>query len=70
MIQQTQFYKFDVAFERASMHTYLMTHPHRLVIDLNTTRLKNKSVLHLGIGRTVGKCAGARHVMMRIYASY
>lgn len=29
-------------------NVFMLTQPHRLVIDLNTTRLKNKSVLNLG----------------------
>lgn len=29
-------------------NVFTLTHPHRLVIDLNAARLKNKAVLHLG----------------------
>lgn len=54
---------FEITMEQQSQHqarlvlhltapvvnnVFTLTQPHRLVIDLNTTRLKNKSVLHLG----------------------
>jgi N-acetylmuramoyl-L-alanine amidase len=50
MVQQTQNQASLTLHLTAPVvhNVFTLTHPDRLVIDLNTTRLKNKAVLHLG----------------------
>ncbi len=56
MVQQTQNQaRLTLHLTAPVLHTvFTLTHPHRLVIDLDATRLKNKAVLHLGNNALLG----------------